>query len=133
MSASPRHSAIVSQGRAVESRTRRASDRPLGGIAGEGDSVVNGSRMLAPMLSASHFLTHIALGFLLANLWPATRRDQLPVDLRDPRPSVGVSLPGAHRIGARFNNQWAFWLDTARAGAGRLPVASSPGIDTTKV
>jgi hypothetical protein len=31
--------------------------------------------MLAPMLSAFHFLTHIARGFILANLWPATRRD----------------------------------------------------------
>src|ERR1700741_3450668 len=76
MSASARHSAIVSQGRAVESWTSRGSGRPLGGVAGDGESVVNGSGMLAPMLSAFHFLTHIGLSRILANLWPATRRDR---------------------------------------------------------
>jgi membrane-bound metal-dependent hydrolase YbcI (DUF457 family) len=32
--------------------------------------------MLARMLSAFHFLTHIGLGWILANLWPTTRRDR---------------------------------------------------------
>jgi inner membrane protein len=38
--------------------------------------VLKGSGMLAPMLSALHFLTHIGLGWIIANLWPATRRDR---------------------------------------------------------
>jgi hypothetical protein len=57
-----RQSTTVRRGRAVEKRTRRASDRPPGGVARAEVSVVNGSRMLAPMLSAFHFLTHVALG-----------------------------------------------------------------------
>jgi membrane-bound metal-dependent hydrolase YbcI (DUF457 family) len=32
--------------------------------------------MLAPMLSALHFLTHIGLRWILASSWPATRRDR---------------------------------------------------------
>jgi hypothetical protein len=38
--------------------------------------VVNGSGMLAQVLSAFHFLTHIAQGWVLANLWPTTRLDR---------------------------------------------------------
>jgi hypothetical protein len=32
--------------------------------------------MLAQMLSAFHFLTHIAQSWILANLWPSTRLDR---------------------------------------------------------
>jgi hypothetical protein len=32
--------------------------------------------MLARMPSAFHFLTHIGQTWILANLWPATRRDR---------------------------------------------------------
>jgi len=75
-SVSKRQTATVRRGRAVEKRTRRASDRPPGGVARAEVSVVNGSRLLAPMLNALHFLTHIAQSWILANLWPATRRDR---------------------------------------------------------
>lgn len=33
------------------------------------------------MLSAVHFLTHIGQGWILANLWPASRRDRWPIVL----------------------------------------------------
>jgi membrane-bound metal-dependent hydrolase YbcI (DUF457 family) len=32
--------------------------------------------MLAPMLRAFHFLTHIGLSWILESLWPASRRDR---------------------------------------------------------
>ena len=46
-SVSKRQTATVRRGRAVEKRTRRASDRPPGGVARAEVSVVNGSRLLA--------------------------------------------------------------------------------------
>jgi hypothetical protein len=107
--------------------------------------VVNGSRVLAPMLSAFHFLTHIALSWILANLRPATHRDRWMIlaplttagspysrariaacDRGFPFPKLTVSAPGSTINGV--------WLDADLARGAWAPAHRVvAGVDTTKV